>query len=195
MFYSQRDSKWKNVKLGTCFDTIGQSGCFMVSLANIAWRIPSDVNELFKKNGAYVHGCLIDSGKAAALLKLEYTGKTTKKPDFVCIAETNYYASQGVPQHFFVWNPDGRIADPLDMNPDWQQNVKKYPIVSYRQFRFLQQPSISNEAPVLSAPTPVSVPSGATVNEAETPFSVHDANMAVGRGFFSGLLKSLKKWL
>jgi hypothetical protein len=135
MFYSQCDPKWKNVRLGTCPDTIGQSGCFMTSLANLAWKVPVEVNELFTRNGAYVNGCLISPEKAAQLLGLEYKGKTTVKPDGVCIAETNYYASRGVPQHFFIWNPDGRIADPLDLSPDWQENKKKYPIVSYRLFR------------------------------------------------------------
>lgn len=135
MFYAQVDPKWKNTKLGTCSTTIGQSGCFMTSLANVAWKLPSEVNELFKKNGAYVSGCLVSSDKAAALLNLTYGGKTTTKPSVVCIAETNYYASKGVPQHFFMWHPDGRIADPLDMNPDWQKNTKNYPIVSYRLFQ------------------------------------------------------------
>lgn len=134
MFYSQRDPRWKQVKLGTCSDSLGQSGCFVTSLAGLSGKLPTEVNDLFKKKGGYVNGCLINSSKAAELLGLEYQGKTTQKPSRACIAETNYYAKSGVPQHFFVWNPDGRIADPLSMSPDWQENVKKYPIVSYRLF-------------------------------------------------------------
>jgi hypothetical protein len=45
------------------------------------------------------------------------------------IAETNYFASQGYPQHFFVALPDGSIVDSLD---GMTKKPNPYHIVSQR---------------------------------------------------------------
>jgi len=124
----QTDPRWKNKKLGTCTDTIGQSGCFITSLAMLADKLPDEVNDILRDGGGYSNGCLVIADKAAKLLGLEYGGKTNSfKPTVPVIAETKYFAPK-VPQHFFVVNPDGSIIDPLGKNIN-------YPIISYRLFK------------------------------------------------------------
>jgi hypothetical protein len=114
-------------QLGTCNDTIARSGCFITSLAMLCGKTPPEVNNILRDNSGYSNGCMVNSDAAAKLLNLEYNGKSTTKPNYTCIAETNYYTPK-VPQHFFVVQPDGKIIDPLGKGI-------KYPIVSYRLFK------------------------------------------------------------
>ncbi|MGI6227477.1 MAG: hypothetical protein ACOYJ1_14610 [Peptococcales bacterium] len=88
---------------------------------------PDQANEMLK-NGGYTGGCLIDSEPAARILGLEYHGISKTKPSYDTIAETNYYKSSGVPQHFFIIKADGSQVDPLGKSI-------VYPIVSYRLFK------------------------------------------------------------
>lgn len=122
--YKQTDY---NDKLGTCSDTIAQSGCFITCLAMLAEIPPPEVNRLLIDNRGYKSGCLVDSLRASEILKLPYYGISNNKPNYTCIAETNYYAPK-VPQHFFIVTKEGKKIDPLGKNID-------YPIVSYRLFR------------------------------------------------------------
>lgn len=127
---SQNDNRWKNLRLGTSNTTYGQSGCFVTSLAMLSHKLPTEVNALFISQGVYKLGCLVgDSAKAASVLGIEYGGKTTFRPPFTCISETNYYKPV-VPQHFFVLLTNGEIIDPID----GRQKKNNYPIVSYRLF-------------------------------------------------------------
>jgi hypothetical protein len=137
--YSQ---KWYSDKLGTCNVTIKSHGCFVTCLAMLVGIEPPEVNELLTKNGGYSNGCMLLSDKASKILDLEYNGKTTKKPDYICIAETNYYKKNGVPQHFFVYNK-GDMVDPLDQKPDWRKCI--YPIVSYRLFKLKSMKKANQE--------------------------------------------------
>lgn len=131
VIYSQNDPKWARTRMGKSSTTIGTSGCFLTSLAMFYADRPDKVNTIFTNRGVYVNGALIDSNKAASVLGLTYAGKTTQKQNSICIAETNYYRSSGVPQHFFVWNGDGSIVDPID----GRTKKNPYPIVSYRLFK------------------------------------------------------------
>ncbi|MFH2044405.1 MAG: hypothetical protein ABIK92_04590 [Pseudomonadota bacterium] len=178
---SQKDNRWKNEKLGTCNDTIGASGCFITALSNLADKTPSEVNKLFKEKGGYSNGCMVNSDKAKEILGLQYFGKSTLiDPMFVCIAETDHYKKQGVPQHFFNIRKDGKIIDPLDLKPYWKKN--KYNIVSLRNFRAKdeelekpEEPKIEPEIiekpveqplpppPVETPPEPISEPTEAPV--------------------------------
>ena len=132
----QTEPRWKNKKLGTCTDTIGQSGCFITSLAMLADKLPDEVNDILRDGGGYSNGCLVIADKAAELLGLEYNGKSFDRPDYDCIIETNYYAPK-VPQHFCVLTKDG-ILDPLGKNIN-------YPIVSYRLFKGNTMSGFSDE--------------------------------------------------
>lgn len=134
IFYSQKNPQWANVKLGTCADTIGKSGCKITCLASFCGRNPFEVNVLIP----YVNGCLTNDETAAKALGLYFGGKSTTKPDHDCIAETNHYKSKGVPQHFFILLADGTCVDPLDLDPKPKKNP--YNIVSYRLFKPLEQP-------------------------------------------------------
>lgn len=131
MYYSQKS--YPKVKLGTCADSIAQSGCFLTSFCSLLGILqvadisPEDFNKKAFPNG----GCLANAQFWADLYRLTYR-KTAEAPKQVCIAETDHYKPKGVPQHFFVWSPEGSIIDPLDVKPAWKKNP--YRIVSYRIF-------------------------------------------------------------
>lgn len=136
MYYSQKS--YPKVKLGTCSDTIAQSGCIITSACNLLKRMdiaditPDKMNALAKANGWYSQGCLLDLADLAAHFGCKYV-KQIKAPKDVCMFETNYYKKVGVPQHFCLINPaSGKRLDPLDLEPSWEAN--NYPIVSYRIF-------------------------------------------------------------
>ena len=141
--YSQRNLRWRWQKLGRCRDTIGQSGCFITALCNLAdtkikdpkgrlrectpgildWR--ATVDRLYRRN------CWVDNKAFAKLLGLEYNGKSTKAPNYNCIAVTNHFQYVGINQHFFVYLTNGRIIDSLD----GKEKDNPYHIVSYRAFK------------------------------------------------------------
>lgn len=140
--YSQIDPRWKNIKLGTCSDTIGQSGCKITCLGMLSGKTPEEVNKIMP----YVNGCLTDDATAAEALGLEFQGRVKVAPVGFgwCIAETNHYAKEGVPQHFFVYDADTKIrVDPLDLNP--VPEVNNYNIVSYRLFKPLSNETKMNK--------------------------------------------------
>lgn len=57
---SQRDSRWKDIKLGFSDVTIGNFGCVITSLTSLAQRSDVSVtNELFKSNGVYLKPNLV----------------------------------------------------------------------------------------------------------------------------------------
>lgn len=128
-YFSQKT--FKDVKLGTCSDTISQSGCFLVSFVNLLKEMGvAETNPIAFNKVAYPNGgCLAVAGEWAKMYNLNYKKSTSEKG--LCIAETNRYKSKGVPQHFFLYK-DGKVVDPLDMKPEWK--VCKYNIVSYRVF-------------------------------------------------------------
>ena len=133
-FYSQ---KAYTDRLGSCKDSIAQSGCFITSLCNLALNLntskktPSELNKWLIKNGGYSNGCLLNSAKGAEGVGLVSKGRTGINPEHICICETDHWKSKGVPQHFFVYS-DGQALDPLDLDPQWKKNP--YKIVSYRVF-------------------------------------------------------------
>ena len=56
---SQRDPRWKDIKLGTGSTTIGQEGCLVTCLAMLAGTTPDVVNEELKRVGGYQNGNLV----------------------------------------------------------------------------------------------------------------------------------------
>ena len=117
-YYSQRNLTYKNIKLGTCTNTLYSHGCFCCALSMIAYNDPVETNKLFTVKGGYSNGCMVNSDKAAELLELRYDGRSTKKPNHICIAETGHYKTVGVPQHFFVFAPKGTVSDVTDLMLD-----------------------------------------------------------------------------
>jgi hypothetical protein len=130
---SQKSPGIKGNELGTCpNETFGSSGCKLISLASMYDLDPVELNQQFIKDGAYVNGCMLDDTLAAKSLGVEFDGKTTTMPTFMCIAETDNYASSGYPQHFFVWIGQGnQIMDPITGTI----KTNNYHIVSFRLFK------------------------------------------------------------
>lgn len=159
-FFSQKDPKWKNDILGSCRDTLGQSSCFLTSLCNLNLYLkftkklnPPEMNDLFTRNNLWTAGCLINAPKIAAYFDLEYI-RTTRVPEMLCLAETDHYKKLGVPQHFFLYDPEKKKRiDPLDLEPAWEPNI--YNIVSYRIFRLKPKPEIPSDIP---SPEPQNAP-------------------------------------
>lgn len=141
--FSQRDPKWRNVKLGFSNVTIGGFGCFMTceSMLTNKWN-PVEVNEILKKANAINKFGNQDQAKAAKALGLKLDGKSLLKPNFICIAETlDFDRPQTVEkeQHFFVFAPKGTykddgdyILDPLSYPCKWRKN--NYRVRTYRLF-------------------------------------------------------------
>lgn len=145
--YSQKNLRWANQMLGTCRGwTIRTGGCKISCYAMLlgdhkvknpkgvkSEANPSLVDWLATVKKWYVRGCLTVDRVFCKGLGLEYNGRyTTKKPPYPCIAETNYYASKGISQHFFIYLPNGNIIDPLDWLPKEKENKYHRHMRSYR---------------------------------------------------------------
>lgn len=133
--FSQKDERWKDLKIGLTNNTLEKYGCYIVSLAMYTEKPPYILLDILNTNSCFVEGGLLLNTKAAAILNMTYK-YSLDKPDFDCIAETNHYRSSGYPQHFFVLLKDGKIIDPLD----GETKENPYHIVSYRLW-------IKNEVP------------------------------------------------
>lgn len=136
MYYSQKDERWANKKVGFGSLTFSAVGCAVVSIANKLKydgidMTPLEVNEFAKKCGAF-NVDMLNFSKLANALGYDYV-KQTAKPEGRQIGETNYYKKVGSPQHFVFLREDGKRIDPLDPVPSWELN--NYPIISYRVFK------------------------------------------------------------
>lgn len=142
---SQRNPAWASRRLGTCpNNTFGSDGCLLMSLSMLAYQDPVGVNALFMEQGVYAQGCSIVAEKAAAALELRYDGRSTEKPDHICIAETLDFDKPSTPfreQHFFVFAPKGTVSKDQDMmldpladpaTMDWEP--ARFRVASYRLF-------------------------------------------------------------
>lgn len=151
-YWSQRDSRFKNVKLGFGNTTIYSHGCFCVSLANLSGIDPIEVNEILKKGGFFSGDLIISSVSMAKSLGLEYHGKvdTREKPNYRTIAEVDMSPAPGKQMHFVIVKEDGSIIDP------WTGTIRPkgtYPIVSYRLFKKPEEPKeLPKETPKDEAP-------------------------------------------
>lgn len=125
-FFSQKDPRWKNVKIWGTDYTIGGYGCYITSLAYLCGKTPPEVNQRLGEGGCIHNGMLTNPIRIAELLDLEYHGISITPPGGECIGETTYFAPK-VPQHFVVVDND-KILDPLGKNI-------KYPIKTYRLYR------------------------------------------------------------
>jgi lysozyme len=134
MIFSQRDPKWKNIKLGNGKTNIGSHGCFVTALAMLSGKTPPEVNEILKNGGYFQGDLIISSVKMAQSLGLEYHGRdnlVNYNPKYQTIAEVDMSPSPGKQQHFVVVNTDGSILDPWTGT---QRPKGTYTLVSYRLF-------------------------------------------------------------
>lgn len=169
MFYTQ---KGNTAKLGTCSDTIEKSGCFITAIANFmkfenskTGYTPTELNDICKREGFYTNGCMLNAAALADYLGYEYSKQSTD-PNCICIAETNAFKVQGVPQHFFLFNPmANRKVDSLDANPQWKDNY--YNIVSYRVFKLKSKETMATTEKLKKALKEIGLDFGDNLNEGE----------------------------
>lgn len=136
--YSQRDPRWKDIKLGFGQTTIGGYGCFLTCLSMLVGKTPDVVNQMLKSGGAF-HNDLIISDRAAVVLGLQYSGKEydiNKSPDwFPSIKEVDMSPAAGKQQHFVVRITDAGKKYILDPWDGQRKGLSFYPFVSYRLFK------------------------------------------------------------
>lgn len=132
--YSQKDSRWAKIPLGTCTDTIAQSGCIVTCYGMLADITPDQVNEHLKSGGGFTDGCLINWTKAAQVMGLQYLGSSTGAAKvFPCIGCTDHFSKivngkeVGTPNHSFVMLDANTINDALD----GKQKKNPYKITKY----------------------------------------------------------------
>ena len=132
--YSQKDERWKDLTFSPAKLTIGEFGCFIVSLSVLCDQPPDIVLEILERNGCFNKDGRLLSDLSAKALGLSYRGKAKKRPlanNFPCIIEVDFYAP-AYSQHFCVLLDEHRIIDPLDGKE--HPNKYKDHIVSYRLF-------------------------------------------------------------
>jgi hypothetical protein len=142
---SQRDPRWRDVKLGFSTLTIGGYGCYITCLAMITGKTPIEVNDILRAAGCFFKDksgqmALLDSTKAAKALGIGFLGiqyDINKEPSWMPnIKEVDMSPAPGKQQHFVVRfkDTDGKkkIIDP------WTGRIQAigfYPFVSYRLFK------------------------------------------------------------
>ena len=129
-FNRQCDPRWGSLTYDGK-NTFCKYGCMVCSLSMLCDKTPPETAKILKDNGLFTNGYLNDSVKAAQVLGLEYNGKSTIKPAYDTIAETNYFdnkSTTAVEQHFYIVKEDGSQVDPLGKSI-------LYPVVSYRLFK------------------------------------------------------------
>lgn len=141
--YSQLNPRWNNIVIGKSGNkvfTIGSDGCFITSLSMMVGTPPDETFKKLKEGGAITGGGMIDSVKAAKVLKLEYNGKDyniNNEPQYSpSIKEVNYRRwLPGFSQHFVlrvIQNGKKLIIDPLG---GVERKINYYPFRSYRLFK------------------------------------------------------------
>ena len=76
IFLSQRDPRWKDVKIGNSTSSIGSYGCLITSLAMYVGKTPIDVNDILKNGGGYQNDLFVWS--KCTLLGLNQTYASPK---------------------------------------------------------------------------------------------------------------------
>lgn len=120
---SQRDSRWRSMKLGTSKTlTIGSHGCALTCIGMLTGLTPDYLN----KKVAFLGEDLINWSKTATILGMEWTGSKNTPDFYPVIAETTLDGHQ----HFVVVDKDGLQYDP------WTgTTTRKYKLKSYRNIR------------------------------------------------------------
>jgi len=121
LYLSQKDDRWKNVKLGSCNVTIGSDGCKITVLGMLADITPDVVNKRFRSSGKYTDKCSVsDINVPFVMPELEIANRWPK------MAEVKV----PVGQHFVVALDTKHIVDP------WTgaggENNNGYKILNYR---------------------------------------------------------------
>ncbi len=131
---SQRDPRWKDIKLGTGATTISSHGCLITCLAMLAGTTPDVVNEELKRVGGYQNGNLVIwSALDRTNLGLRFIERSRVYNNekvlnnLPCIVEVDG-SRIGAKQHFVVYIGNKRMIDP------WtgvEKDTSYYPAVGY----------------------------------------------------------------
>lgn len=138
---SQRDPRWKDIKLGTGSTTIGQEGCLVTCLAMLAGTTPDVVNEELLGVGGYVSKNLVN-WTALDKTKLEFNFVKRVRVyendevlnNIPCIVEVDG-SRIGATQHFVVYLGNKRMVDPWT---GMEKDTSYYPAVGYAIVKVLQ---------------------------------------------------------
>lgn len=142
--YSQRDSRWKDLKHGTSSTTIGQTGCVISCLAMVFKHFgfnsdPQSLNKLLTVGNGYANGNLVIWSKVAQLTGTKFIKRTSPYNNLDVWTSINIYkrpvlvevlAPKGVPggKHWVVFVGDKKAVDP------WTgtiQPTSKYTLLGY----------------------------------------------------------------
>lgn len=135
--FSQKDERWKKLKINKTNLTLETHGCFICALSSLLDQTPDITLEALNNANSFNSDGFLLSDVAAKSLGLKYMGKSKTKPTFYpTIAETDHYKDKGYPQHFFTVVDKSRISDPLD----GCEKDNPYKIVSYRLFKTKVKP-------------------------------------------------------
>lgn len=111
IYYSQRDIRWRYLRLGSSKSTIGNYGCAITCLAMLSGRAPSEINMLLLRNSGFLAGNLVIWARACALLGLSWRGQSSAPQFLPTIAQVR---GAGFSCHFVVWLGNNKIIDPWD---------------------------------------------------------------------------------
>lgn len=131
---SQRDPRWKDIKLGTGSTSIGGEGCLITCLAMFAGTTPDVVNEELKRVGGYQNGNLVIwSALDRTNLGLRFIERSRVynnekvSNNLPCIVEVDG-SRIGAKQHFVLYIGNKRMIDP------WfgrETDTSYYPAIGY----------------------------------------------------------------
>ena len=131
---SQRDPRWKDIKLGTGSTSIGGEGCLITCLAMLASTTPDVVNEELKRVGGYQNGNLVIwSALDRTNLGFQFIERSKVynnekvSNNLPCIVEVDG-SRIGAKQHFVLYIGNKRMIDP------WtgvDKDTSYYPAVGY----------------------------------------------------------------
>lgn len=122
--YCQRDTRWKDQKLGTSQVTIGSHGCTITCLGMLAEMTPSEVNAALLSVNGYANGNLViwdkidDALPNLTCLERSTTYNNDKVADAIskyggCLVEVNG-APIGGSKHWVLYIGNQKLVDPWD---------------------------------------------------------------------------------
>jgi len=149
---SQRDSRWKDIKLGTSSTTIGGYGCVIAGLAIMVDTTPDIVNQKLLEVGGYSQGNLVVWAKVNQALPslnfikraYSYSNDIVKKAidDYgACLVEVDGKKIGGV-KHWVLYIGNQQIIDP------WWGDIRstsEYPPLGYAVFEIKKEVNYEQE--------------------------------------------------
>jgi len=132
---SQRDDRWKNIKLGTSNVTIGSHGCTITCIAMLADTTPDVVNTRFLSVNGYADGNLVIWDKIKEALPDMYCQKigwtydnSDVSKNLPCLVEVDG-TPIGAPRHWVIYIGNQKLLDPWTGK---EEPTSKYKPISYR---------------------------------------------------------------